>query len=150
MNIIKGDLLALAKQGKFDVIVHGCNCFHTMGGGIARQIKVQFPSAYDADLKTPYGDPSKVGTYSSVLVGIFFIVNAYTQFSTSGFKDVFEYDGFQNLLNSLVIDFPDEKFGFPMIGAGLAGGDWTRISAMIENTLGDRATIVEYVPQRNL
>ena len=28
-----GDLLALAEAGEFDVILHGCNCFNTMGGG---------------------------------------------------------------------------------------------------------------------
>lgn len=27
MKIIKGDLIKLALDGKFDVIIHGCNCF---------------------------------------------------------------------------------------------------------------------------
>jgi O-acetyl-ADP-ribose deacetylase (regulator of RNase III) len=31
MKVIKGDLIQLAKDGKFDLIVHGCNCFCTMG-----------------------------------------------------------------------------------------------------------------------
>ena len=39
---IKGDLIELAKQGKFDVIAHGCNCFCTMGAGIAVPMKVAF------------------------------------------------------------------------------------------------------------
>ena len=39
MKIIKGDLIKLALQGEFDVIVHGCNCFCTMGAGIAKSIK---------------------------------------------------------------------------------------------------------------
>jgi O-acetyl-ADP-ribose deacetylase (regulator of RNase III) len=47
-NIITicGDLIRLAILGNFDVIVHGCNCFKTMGGGIAAQIKRVFPKAY--------------------------------------------------------------------------------------------------------
>lgn len=35
MNIIKGDLIALVLEGRFDVIVHGCNCMCVMGAGLA-------------------------------------------------------------------------------------------------------------------
>ena len=35
VNVIKGDLIKLALEGKFDVIGHGCNCFCSMGAGIA-------------------------------------------------------------------------------------------------------------------
>ena len=31
MKEVFGDLIELALVGKFDVIVHGCNCFSTMG-----------------------------------------------------------------------------------------------------------------------
>lgn len=48
----RGDLIKLAKKGKFDIIVHGCNCFCEMGAGIARQIKKTFPEAYRADMET--------------------------------------------------------------------------------------------------
>jgi O-acetyl-ADP-ribose deacetylase (regulator of RNase III) len=39
---IHGDLIVLAKQGKFDAIAHGCNCFCTMGAGIAPQMAAAF------------------------------------------------------------------------------------------------------------
>ena len=39
---IEGDLIKLAKQGTFDVITHGCNCFCTMGAGIAPQMADAF------------------------------------------------------------------------------------------------------------
>lgn len=45
MKSIRGNLLALARSGRFDVIVHGCNCRHAMGAGIAKQIKDSFPEA---------------------------------------------------------------------------------------------------------
>ena len=41
-NEIEGDLIRLAKQGTFDVITHGCNCFCTMGAGIAPQMADTF------------------------------------------------------------------------------------------------------------
>ena len=89
MNIVKGDLIEMAKNGEFDVITHGCNCFNTMGGGIARTIKSEFPEAYQVDCQTKKGDYRKLGTISLVsglqsLQGTsgykLTVVNSYTQF----------------------------------------------------------------------
>jgi O-acetyl-ADP-ribose deacetylase (regulator of RNase III) len=65
MKVAHGDLLHMAQHGDFDVIIHGCNCFNTMGAGIAKSIKQQFPAAYRADCQTQQGNPEKLGTYSS-------------------------------------------------------------------------------------
>ena len=70
MKIIKGDIIKLAQQGQFDVIVHGCNCFCTMGSGIAKAVKSCFPIAFQVDLKTQKGEKAKLGTYSSATVEI--------------------------------------------------------------------------------
>ena len=48
-------------------------------------------------------------------------------------------------------EFEMFRIGFPQIGAGLAGGDWSRISKMIEKFSEDVAsyadvTVVEYQP----
>lgn len=51
MKTVHGNLIKMALEGKFDVIIHGCNCFNTFGAGIALQIKRIFPDAYEADLK---------------------------------------------------------------------------------------------------
>ena len=67
MQTRSGDLIALALAGEFDVIIHGCNCQHTMGAGIAKQIKSHFPAAYAADCATPKG-ASKLGQISSATV----------------------------------------------------------------------------------
>ena len=79
MKIITGDLVKMAVDGKFDAIFHGCNCFHTMGSGIAKQIRVVFPEAYEADLATQHADVSKLGTVSIAGTGDgLAIVNCYT------------------------------------------------------------------------
>lgn len=36
MKTIQGNFIHLAQNGEFDLIVHGCNCFCTMGAGIAK------------------------------------------------------------------------------------------------------------------
>ena len=44
--MVRGDLIKLALAGKFDVIIHGCNCMRAMGAGIAKGIKATCPEAY--------------------------------------------------------------------------------------------------------
>lgn len=145
MDRIKGDLLSMAHEGKFDVIVHGCNCFHAMGSGIAKQIAEKYPRAQEADFHTPKGDKGKLGRFSfaSVEGGVkntFLIVNAYTQYKWSGKVDVFEYEkfdeflsGFPELLMSLyaILNRP-VLIGFPKIGCGYAKGDEERIISNLQ------------------
>jgi O-acetyl-ADP-ribose deacetylase (regulator of RNase III) len=60
MKTIEGDLITLAQSGTFDVIIHGCNCYCTMGAGIAKSIKKIFPAAYRADANSEKGDRDKL------------------------------------------------------------------------------------------
>lgn len=145
-RIVKGNLLEMVDAGEFDVIIHGCNCFHTMGGGIARQIAKRWPQAYQADKTTPYADRTKLGSWSQyILPNGCVIINGYTQFEMSSGEDVFEYEAFRNLLLALKMNFEEAKrYGLPWIGCGLAGGDKERVAAIIEETLGDMATVVEF------
>lgn len=147
-----GDLLAQAEKGKYHVIVHGCNCFCTMGAGIAKQIRDKFPRAYAADKATKSGDKSKLGTYSVSKGKKFDVINAYTQYDYRGnVKDLFEYEAFQTILDKLLVEYPGKRFGFPYIGMGLAGGDKERIVGMLEDFAvkveenGGSVTLVEFV-----
>lgn len=157
---VSGNLLALAEAGEFDVIVHGCNCFNTMGSGIARQIREKYPTAFAADVTMDIGI-HKLGSYSiapsSTVKGEvkFAIVNAYTQFDynrTNEKQDLFEYASFEIILKKLAYQFGNARFGLPMIGMGLAGGAPDIIIPMIEDfaakvaAKGGSVTLVEYVP----
>jgi hypothetical protein len=131
---IKGNLIDLAEAGQFDIIVHGCNCFNTMGAGIAKEIAERYPGAYRVDNNTEFGDITKLGNWSQFETGTFTILNAYTQFGfrTDKRPDVFEYGAFGLILRKLIHLYPDEKFGLPYVGMGLSGGNKDRILAMIE------------------
>lgn len=145
MKEIDGDLIQLALNGEFDIIVHGCNCFCTMGSGIALQIKLNFPLAYNADLRTKSGDSTKLGTYSQATEHDVMIINAYTQYRYGREGDLFEYESFRNICKSLSIHFSGKRIGFPMIGCGLAGGNWETVSSIIAEELGlEDVTIVKY------
>lgn len=52
---VNGDLIKLALSGKFTAIAHGCNCYKTMGAGIAKQIAERFPNVFEADKATMLG-----------------------------------------------------------------------------------------------
>lgn len=134
MEIVKGNLIDLAEDGHFDVIVHGCNCFNTMGKGIAKEIRQRYPQTYVADCQTIKGDRAKLGNYTSFKTDTFTIVNAYCQYNynlTGGSKVLFEYDAFRKALDKLQVDFPLARFGFPKIGCGLAHADYTVVKEMI-------------------
>lgn len=158
----KGNLLDLAEKGKFDIIVHGCNCQNTMGSGIAKEIRARYPDAYESDTRMDqeFGASHrylKLGNYSQTTVypsaGKFTIINAYTQFNFAPRGlDHFEYDSFKLILQKLWHFYGNYDFGFPYIGMGLAGGDKDRIIAMLEDfaekvtAKGGSVTLVEFQP----
>jgi len=157
MRTITGDLLELAKQGEFDVIAHGCNCMCQMGKGIALSIRREFPEAWEADRRTRAGDRAKLGTYTHALVlrgapeadtasdDGFTVVNAYTQYHWRGASVLADYDAIRSVFTRIASDFDGQRIGYPLIGAGLAGGDWEVISAIIEATLaGQDHTLVRF------
>lgn len=150
-NTITGNLITLAQQGRYTEIAHGCNCFHTMGAGIAPQIAKAFPEAEEADNATHYGKRFKLGNLSvgiHKLVDQTFtlkIVNMYTQFDTKGRSEGNADIDYMALASAFRIANGHVKqkkekglyntkqlMGIPMIGAGLAGGHWDAISTIID------------------
>ncbi|NKF21208.1 macro domain-containing protein [Solimonas marina] len=151
MITIRGDLLNFALDGRFDVIVHGCNCQCTMGAGIAKQIKALFPEAYEADLRTVKGAREKLGTISFATITrgatSFAIVNGYTQFAWRGRGVKVDYDAVRSVMRHVRTEFSGQRIGYPQIGAGLAGGDWSTIADIIESELsGEDHSLVRYEP----
>lgn len=148
MKVVKGDLLSLALDGNFDVIIHGANCQCTMGAGIAKAIRASFPEAYQADLATSKGDRAKLGTISHATVErdghTITVVNAYTQLHYRGRGCKVDYDAIRTAVRAVRQSFGGKRIGYPRIGAGLGGGDWTTISAILDEELdGEDHTLVE-------
>ena len=159
-KVVQGDLIKMALNGDFDVIVQGCNCFGVMGAGIAPQIAGAFGGDEDlvrqADLDFPLelGNKARLGHYSYLQTENVLVINAYTQHSTGGRRfgkpDV-SYDAILEVFTKLNIDLenhPEMRIGIPMIGAGLAGGDWGIIKKLINDATPDlNITLVEYQPE---
>lgn len=152
MKTIVGDLLQLAEDGHFDVIVHGCNCFHVMGAGIAGQIAKRYPQAYQVDVTTTVrGDVCKLGTYSVANIErkvdrtLFQIVNMYTQFQPGKCSKEVLYPSIRSCFQKLSLTCAELRIGIPMIGCGIAGGDWKEVEPIIAHcTAGLDVTVVQW------
>ncbi len=150
----QGNILDLAEAGEFDIVVQGCNCFNTMGGGLAREIRERYPNVAEADLVTIRGDYNKLGNWTAATAGPsggrFTIINAYTQYDMSTGEDVFEYIAFELILQKLLHTYGRKRIGFPYIGMGLAKGDPTTIMLQLEkfatdvHAAGGSVTLVEF------
>ena len=120
-----GDLFA--HKDKFDYTAHGCNCFHLMGAGIAKQVSLNFPNTYLADIQNSIrGDVSKLGDYTFDKEDK--VLNLYTQYQPG--KNV-DYEAVKKVFKKLNIDFKGKHIAIPRIGCGIAGGDWSLISRII-------------------
>lgn len=150
IKYIDGDLIRDAD--KYDVILHGANCFNTMGKGIALQVKTKFPQAYQVDCRTKKGDSNKLGTITHTTDTTPVVVNCYTQFDyrkqyEDEAKVFLDYGALKTALQAVKKQFKGKKIGMPRIGCSLAGGDWSTVKQMIENILGDEdVTVVTYTP----
>ena len=148
-----GNLITMAENGQFDIIVQGCNCHNTMGRGIAKEIRERYPEAYASDCRTIKSDPKKLGTFSAANVTAhngnkFTIINAYTQYNYSGNKLHADYAAIRKAFNLIARTYPvTSRIAYPLIGAGLAGGDWAIISSIIReelDPLGFEHTLVNF------
>lgn len=167
MKIIKGDLIRLAKKGKFDVIAHGCNCFCTQKSGIAKQMVKEFDTdSYNLELNGK-GDCNKLGQidYKKIyeekeyfggkwvyypdekefMTGkSLIIVNCYTQYKYGTDKNYLDYEALTLCMRKINHIFKGKKIGLPWIGCGLAGGDKNKVLDIFVKELMDvDLTIVE-------
>lgn len=138
-----GDLIEAMKNHEVDAIAHQANCFHKMKSGIAPQIaRAWSPAVTLADEQTEYGSRGKMGYASRAFTEDGLVFNIYGQYHwnrndpeygtsyehlASGFKLVRTYMDLSKITH----------LGIPLIGCGLAGGDWGIVSGLIEEVFKD-------------
>jgi len=153
-NEIEGDLIKLAKEGHFDVIAHGCNCFCRMKRGIAPQMAAAFGcDVFKLEDVKYSGDINKLGQIDVVLISrkdlakAVYVVNAYTQYQWSTETKPFDYEAFTLCMRKMNAIFRGKHIGLPQIGSHLAGGNWDLIKPIIEKELRNcDVTVVIYKP----
>ena len=140
LDYVNGDLMKAPEL----VIMHGCNAQRTMGKGVAKLIRAQFPYAYEQYLQgsqtlgdvifaIPPTDDGKI------------IANAITQ---DKFRKTYDDDNVQYVdydaieqsfktVNQFCKENGIDTIAVPKIGAGLAGGDWAIIEQLIVKSTPD-------------
>jgi O-acetyl-ADP-ribose deacetylase (regulator of RNase III) len=151
MKEIKGNIWDF----EHSIILHNCNSYCVMGAGIAAQIKKRYPEAYEADLATKDLKDNKLGFYSQANVndGKLAIVNIYGQIGIGNDGDPLNRNAQYDLLFDALYRFayditdknPNEKIVIStvQIAAGLAGGSW-RIVAAIMLTIEEMFPDIEF------
>lgn len=145
MNESVGNLLAV-REG---IIVHGCNAQGVMGSGVAAAVRETYPGAYDA-YRAAYDQTRQAGGKSLQLGRVVWytvskeppklaIANAITQEffgSTPGHRYV-SYDAVRDAFRRIAAVAREHQLPvhYPLIGAGLAQGDWSVIADIIDTEL---------------
>jgi O-acetyl-ADP-ribose deacetylase (regulator of RNase III) len=141
MKMVKGNMLENINPEVLTVLLHGCNCFHTMGAGVASQIANRWPKVLEVDKQTVKGVREKLGSNSYVRINDkLIIVNCYTQFTYGVYKRQVNYEAIYNCFEDVAIylqkyDLSKIDMRAPMIGCGLAGGDWNIIRPIFNKLL---------------
>lgn len=167
--VLQGDLL----KSDCTIICHCCNCFSTMGAGIALQIVKKFPETLEADknfVKTIVGEEKfksmsrnkqadlKFGrcsrTFSKDKTKV--IVNLYGQYYYGTNQVQTDYDKLHSAIEEMLQGIKKlEDKGFPIkigvpykMASHLAGGDWNRVSKIL-NELGEKYNRIIYAYKKN-
>lgn len=124
MKYIQGDLIALFKQGEFDVIAHQCNCRGFMGAGIAKYLYKEFPQIYK--YYNLYSDIELFGTIGNTFTKNGQITNIYSQFEPGGCTEwgIDSFDvrigALRTCLKQMNILYSRKRIGLPLIASGIA------------------------------
>ncbi len=143
IEYVKGDLILTDLKH----VMHGCNSHGVMGSGVAKAIRDRYPQAY-RDYNDKYNNYGlELGTIVvSVQDDGKVIHNAITQ-KDYGRDSARVYVSYWAIANAFrhIESWGIKEIAIPKIGSGLAGGNWSVISQIIENTLVNTKPYVYYI-----
>jgi O-acetyl-ADP-ribose deacetylase (regulator of RNase III) len=133
-----GDILSVDRG----IIVHGCNAKGVMGSGVALAIRRKYPEAFRVYREIFEEDGLELGTVCFVDVGKDLVIaNAITQENYNNQRNgpacMVDYAAIKSCFQEVANEakYLGLPVHYPMIGAGLGGGDWNIIQEIIEETL---------------
>ncbi len=146
-KIIKGDLFDYAKKG---VIAHGVNCRNAFGSGFAGQIAKKYPRVKERYHVYPF---KELGNIQWVLVSEnLCVANCFIQDNYGlPFPKLERHIKYSSLVYCLEeLEGGVTDIHMPVIGCGLAGGDWKIVKELLKDIFEDSDTnVTVYIPERD-
>lgn len=149
MKEVDGDLITMALNKEFDIIVHGCNCQNTQKAGIAKTMSEYFktdlfymetPAFYMNH--SPALKVNKLGMIDWRTINGVVIINAYTQIQPGANASATAIALCMHKINEI---FPGRTLGVPKIGCGIGGLEWDAVKQVIETNTPDlEVTVVNF------
>lgn len=150
---IQGDIT----ETELKYIAHGVNCQNTMGSGVAKALFTKWPEVkenYHVYCNTmieryQYKPKDFLGWAQLVNTNGPTVFNCFTQenYGYDG-KRYVNYtaivDAFANLISQEAMGVITGPIAIPKIGCGLAGGNWTFMEQLINDTVTDQIEIWVY------
>lgn len=118
-----------------DALVNPVNCVGVMGAGLAKQFKGIFPENFKKYQRQCWDKTLVIGVCFTTTEANKMIINLPTKFH---YKNGSQYDYIQAGLNALVRHIKHYKItsiAIPALGCGLGGLEFSKVQAMIEETL---------------
>lgn len=151
ITYVNGDLL----DSNEVLIAHGCNAMGVMGSGIAKSIREKYPvvftryrelfehyCVFNSNTHIPLGMTQYVDVENRTVINV---ITQETYGSNFAHYKFVSYDAIHNAfkqINKTMDDKNINQIGIPKIGAGLGGGDWGVISAIIESCMPNKQVMV--------
>jgi O-acetyl-ADP-ribose deacetylase (regulator of RNase III) len=133
------------------LIAHQVNCLGKMNSGVAKAIRTKWPLVfheYSTYCASRLSADDLLGSVQVVEVGPqLWVANVFSQLSYGYDGQRYtSYDALDTALTKLQRwmfehDLTSMDVHHPLIGAGLGGGNWNVISAIIEHRIGSRTTL---------
>ncbi len=120
-------------MGEEKIFAHGCNSKGVMGAGFAWQVRARFPEAYDYYRTTYLTVGLQMGEIYDYVENGKTVIHCITQdtFGRSGVH--VSYEAVESCFGQINDKYHGHTVAMPMIGAGLAGGDWKKIEEILDN-----------------
>lgn len=157
MEIIIGDLIDVALEGRLDIVAQGCNCQNKQKSGVAKKMAEVFRTdSFRLEQPRFKGDMMKLGDIDGerrlVANGKkeITVYNCYTQYyygrnHEDGVEKPIDYNALTLCMKKLNHLYKGKNLtlGLPyIIGCGLAGGDEERVLKILEEELTDLNVIL--------
>lgn len=131
---------------KYEFLIVTTNTYCTMRNGFEHDVSLDYPYVYETNLKTKYGDISKMGTIiecskeNEPTFILAFICKGYPYRKNKGeLQDYLSYESLEKCLKLINVKYKGKTIASPFIGCSKfdGNGDKNKVLEIIEKTLTD-------------